>query len=145
MILQPQGGIDVTGGGRGAHDAPVGAVQILPGQLLAVVDLGSQLLTLVGGTGNNQRAVGDRLLVGRLGGLTVVPVLGVVGVLVQAVAGGGQDDLGAVVIENIGAARDQADVDRTGLKALADGFVGGADGDLDLADLIALLGQLVLE
>ena len=68
-----------------------------------------------------------------------------VGILAQTVAGRGQDDLGAVVIENIGAARDQTDVDGTGLKTLADGFVGGADGDLDLADLIALLGKLVLE
>ena len=145
VILQPQGGIDVARGRGGSHDAPVGAVKVLPGQLLAAVDLGSQLLTLIGGTGDDERAVGDRLLLGRFGGLTVVPVLGVVGILAQTVAGRGQDDLGAVVIENIGAARDQTDVDGTGLKTLADGFVGGADGDLDLADLIALLGKLVLE
>lgn len=50
VILQPQGGVDVARGGRGAHDAPVGAVKVLPGQLFAVVDLGGKLLTLIGGT-----------------------------------------------------------------------------------------------
>ena len=145
VILQPQGGIDVTGGGRGAHDAPVGAVQILPGQLLTVVDLGQQLLTLGGGTGDKQGAVGDSLILGSLGGLAVVPILGVVGILVQAVAGSGQDDIGAVIVQHIGAAGDQAHVDGAGLKAFANGFVGGADGDLHVAHLIALGGQLVLQ
>ena len=145
MILQPQGGIDVAGGGRGAHDAPVGAVQVLPGQLFAGVDLLHQLLALVRGAGDEQGAVGNGLLVGSLGGLAVIPVLGVVGVLAQAVAGSGQNDLGAVVIQHIGAAGDQTHVDGAGLKALAHGLIGGADSDLHVAHLIALLGQLVLQ
>ena len=99
VILQPQGGIDVAGGGRGAHDAPVGAVQVLPGQLFAGVDLLHQLLALVRGAGDEQGAVGNGLLVGSLGGLAVIPVLGVVGILAQTVAGRGQDDLCAVVIQ----------------------------------------------
>ena len=145
VILQPQSGIDIAGGRGCAHDAPVGAVQILPGQFLAVVDLGGQLLTLVGGAGDHQSAVGHGLLVGSLGGLTVVPVLGIVGILAQAVAGSGQDDLCAVIVQHIGTAGDQAHVDGTGLQALAHSLVGRADGDLHVAHLVALLGQLVLQ
>ena len=145
MILQPQGGIDVTGGRRGAHDAPVGAVQILPGQLLTGVDLLHQLLTLVRGAGDEQGAVGHGLLVGSLGGLTVVPVLGIVGILAQAVAGSGQNDLSAVIVQHIGAAGNQTHIDGTGLQAFAHRLVGGADSDLHIAHFVAQLGQLVLQ
>ena len=145
MILQPQSGIDVAGGRGSTHNAPVGAVQIFPGQLLTVVDLGLQLLALVGRTGDEQGAVGDSLLVGSLGGLAVVPILGIVRVLAQTVAGGGQDDLSAVIVQDVRTAGDQAYVDRTGLQTLADSLIGRADGDLHLADLIAMVGQLVLQ
>ena len=63
----------------------------------------------------------------------------------QAVAGRGQDDLCAVVIQDIGTAGDQADVDGAGFETFADRLIGGADGDLNFADVIAFLGQLVLE
>ena len=144
-VLQPQSRIDVAGRGGRAHDAPVGAVEIVPGQLFTGVDLGGQLLTLFGRAGDEQGAVGNGLLVGSLGGLAVVPVLGVVGVLAQTIAGRGQNDLRAVVIQDIGTAGDQADVDGAGFQTFADRLIGGADGDLNFADVIAFLGQLVLE
>ena len=99
-------------------------VQVLPGQLFAGVDLLHQLLALVRGAGDEQGAVGNGLLVGSLGGLAVVPVLGVVGVLAQTVAGRGQDDLCAVVIQDIGTAGDQADVDGAGFQTFADRLIG---------------------
>ena len=116
-----------------------------PGELFPGVDLVLQLLALFGPGGDEQSAVGNRLTVGSLGGLAVVPVLRVVGILAQTVAGGGENDLGAVVIENVGAAGDEADVDRTGFKTFADRFIRRADGDLHLADFVAESGELVLE
>ena len=146
VLLEPEGGIDVACGGRGAHDAPVGAVKVLPCELFTVVDLCGKLLALFRGAGDKQCAVGDRLAVGSLGGLSVVPVFGVVGVLAQAVAGGGQDDVAAVVIEDIGAAgHTQAHINGAGAQALAHGLIGGAHGDIHFTHIIALLCQLVLQ
>ena len=145
MILQPQGGIDVTGGGRGAHDAPVGAVQVFPSQLFAVINLSEQLLTLIGGAGDHESTIGNSLLFGSFGGLAIVPILGVIGILAEAVTGGSEDDLGAVIVQNIGAAGDEANIDGTGFQTFADCLVGGADGDLNFADLVAFFGQLFLE
>ena len=144
-ILQPQSRVDVTGRGGRAHDAPVGAVEIIPGQFFTGVDLGGQFLTLFGRAGDEQCTVGDSLLVGSLGGLAVVPVLGVVGVLAQTVAGRGQDNLCTVIIQNVGAAGDQANVDGAGFQTFADRLIGGADGDLNVLDVVAFLGQFVLE
>src|SRR5699024_585800 len=78
VLLQPQGGIDVTGGRGGVGHAPVGAAHVLPGQSLTGVDLSGQLLALLRGTGDHQSAVASDLLGGGLSGGVVVPVLGVV-------------------------------------------------------------------
>ncbi len=145
MILQPESGVNVARGRRSAHDAPVGAVEVFPGELFTGVDLVLQLLALFGRAGDEQCAVRNDLLVRGLSGLTVVPVLRVVGILVQTIAGGGENDLGAVVIEDVGAAGDEADVDRAGFKTFADRFIRRADGDLHFADFVAESGKLFLE
>ena len=51
VLLKPQAGIDVAGGGGGAEDGPCSAVEVIPCQLLAVVDLGQQRLALFAGAG----------------------------------------------------------------------------------------------
>src|SRR5699024_9472589 len=101
ILLQPQGGIDVTGGRGGVGHAPVGAAHVLPGQGLASVDLSGQLLALLGGAGDHQGPIAGDLLGGGLSGGVVVPVLGVVGVDGQAVPGGGQQHVAAIVVEHI--------------------------------------------
>ena len=63
----------------------------------------------------------------------------------QAVAGGCQDNIAAVIVENIGAAGDQANIGGTCGERLADSLIAGADGDVDFLDVIAELCELVGE
>ena len=145
VLLEPQSRIDVTSRRRGRHYAPLGAVQIVPGQFLTGIDLGTQLLTLLRRTSNNQGTIGYSLIGGSFGGLVVVPVLGTVRINAQTVTGGSQDYFGAIVIQYIGTAGDQTYIGCTGRKALAYGFIAGTNCDLHIAYIVAFLRQLGLE
>ena len=145
VVLEVQSRVDVARGRGGAHDAPVGAREVVPGEFLAGVDLLGQLLALVGRAGDSEGAVARDLLVGGPRGLGVVPVLGVVGVDGEAVTRGGEQHVHAVVIEHVGAARDEAHVDRAGGEGLAHRLIAGAHRDVHGVDGVALLAQLVDE
>ena len=145
VLLEPQRGVDVSGRRGGIGHTPVGTAHVLPGEGLASVDLGGQLLALFRGAGNHQGAVAGDLLSGRLGGGVVVPVLGTVRINAQTVTGGSQDYFGAIVIQYIGTAGDQPYIGCTGRKALAYGFIAGTNCDLHIAYIVAFLRQLGLE
>ena len=142
LLLQPKGGIDVARGGRGTHNAPVYAAHILPGEILAGVDLGGKRLSLFGRAGDHQSAVAGDLVRGSLGGGVVIPVLGAVGINGQAVAGGCQQYVASIVVQYIGAARNQANVGSAGGKGLTHSLIAGAHSDLHLAHVIAQAGKL---
>ena len=145
VLLEPQGGVDVPGGRGGVGHAPVGTAHVLPGEGLAGVDLGGQLLALRGGAGDHQSPVAGDLLGGGLGGGVVVPILGVVGVDRKAVPGGGKQHVAAVVVEHVGAAGNQAHIGGAGRQGLAHRLIAGAHGDVHLTHVIAQLGQLISE
>ena len=145
VLLEPQGGVDVPGGRGGVGHAPVGAAHVLPGEGLAGVDLGGQLLALRGGAGDHQGPVAGDLLSGGLGGGVIVPILGVVGIDGQAIPGGGEQHITAVVVEHVGAAGDQAHIGSAGGQGLANRLVAGTHGDVHLAHVVAQLSQLIGE
>ena len=109
---QPHGRIDITGGRGGLLHRPAGAVKIFPGEGFAVVDLLGQLLAVFGGGGVDQGTIVGYLGAVLLGGVSfAVPVRGVGAVVGQAVAGGGQYNVGIIGIEGIGAAGQPAKID----------------------------------
>ena len=145
VLLEPQRGVDVSGRRGGIGHTPVGTAHVLPGEGLASVDLGGQLLALLRGTGDHQGTVAGDLLSGRLGGGVVVPVLGIIGVNGQAVTGGGQQHVAAVIVEHIGAAGDQAHIGGTGGQSLAHCLIAGAHGDVHLANIVPQRRQFIGE
>ena len=145
VLLQPQGGIDVPGGGGGIQHRPGGAVQVVPGQLLPGVDLGEQLLALLAGTGQQDTAVVSAHVLCVLLDGAVVPVGGVLRVLVDGIAQGGQQHIAVVGEEHIVAAGDEAQVRAARAEGLAHGGVAGAHGHVDLAHVVALFQQLCLQ
>ena len=148
VLHQPHGRVDVARGGRGVAHGPGRLVEVFPGQLFAGVDLGGQLLAVLGRGGVDQGAVEGHLLVGRqrLVGVAV-PGRRVGAVVGQAGAGRGQDDVDLLrlAVDGVGAARQPAHVDGAGAHRLAGGLIAGADGDFDLADVVAQLGHLGLD
>ena len=145
VILEPQAGIDVAGGGGGAEDGPGGAVEIIPGQLFTGVDLGLQLLTLFAGTGQNDAAVIGAHILGVFLDGAVIPVSRVLGILVDGVAQSGEQHVAIVGEEDVVAAGDEADVRAAGAERLAHGGVACADGHVNILHVIALFQQLRLE
>ena len=146
MILQPEGRVDVTGGRGILQHSPVGLGEVIPGELLARVDLGGQLLAVSGRRGVDQGAIeGDlRAVLEGLVGLAV-PGLGILAVVGKTRAGGGQDDVHIVAEQRVGAARQPAQIDGAGGHGLAGRLVVGADGDVDILHVVALLEQRGLE
>ena len=145
VLLQPEARVDVAGCGRRGEHGPGRAVEIVPRQLLAGVDLLEQRLTLGARTGQNDRAVvGRHVLCVFLDG-AVVPVGGVVGVLVDAVAQRRQQHVAVIGKQDIVAAGDEADVRAAGAERLAHGGVARTDGHVDVLHVIALFEELRLE
>ena len=142
VILQPEGRINVAGGRRILQHSPVGLGEVIPGELLARVDLGGQLLAVSGRRGIDQGAIeGDLRAV--LEGLVGFAVPGgrILAVVGQARAGSRQDDVHIVAEQRIGAARQPAQINGAGGHGLAGRLVVGADGDVDVLHVIALLEQ----
>ena len=146
VLHQPQSGVDVTGGGRGLLNGPGSLVQIFPGQLLTGVDLGGQLLAVGRGSCVDQRTVVGDLRAILLGGVGfAVPVSGVLAVVGQAVTGSGQNDIGIVGVQGVGAAGQPAQIDGTGGHGLTGGVIAGADSDVNFVDVVAQLCHLGLD
>ena len=145
IVLEPQAGIDVAGSRSGAQHGPGGAVQVIPGQFFPVIDLGQQLLSLFGGTGQDDAAVvGAHVLRVFLNG-AVIPVGRLFRVLVDGIAQGSKQYITVIGEQNIVAAGDKADVGTAGTEGLAHGRVAGADGHVDLLHIIALFQELCLQ
>ena len=145
VILEPQAGIDVAGGGGGAEDGPGGAVEIIPGQFFTGVDLGLQFLTLFAGTGQNDAAVIGAHILGVFLDGAVIPVSRVLGILVDGIAQSGEQHIAIVGEEDVVAAGDEADVGAAGAEGLAHGGVAGAHGHVDILHVIALFQKLCLK
>ena len=145
VLLEPQAGIDVAGGGGGAEDGPGGAVEIVPGQIFAGVDLGLQCLTLFAGTGQNDTAVIGAHILGVFLNSAVVPVGGVLGILVDGIAQRGEQHIAVIGEQDVVAAGDEADVGAAGAEGLAHSGVAGAHGHVDVLHVIALFQELCLK
>ena len=145
LLLDPESRVNVAGAGGRSHHAPVQAVQILPGQLLAAVDLSCCSTSCLRRACHDEGSVIGNLLVHCLCGLVLVPDLRVVVIDGKAVSCGGAKHLSPVIIEHIGAARDEADVNGAGLQALAYCLEAGAHGNVDILDVIAKLSHLGLD
>ena len=146
VLHQPQSRVDVTGGGRGLLNGPGSLVQIFPGQLFTGVDLGGQLLAVGRGSCVDQRTIVGDLRAILLGGVGfAVPVSGVLAVVGQAITGSGQNDLGIVGVQGVGAAGQPAQIDGTGGHGLTGGVIAGTDGDVNFVDVVAQLCHLGLD
>ena len=145
VLLQPEARIDVAGCRRRGEHGPGRAVEIVPRQFLTGVDLLEQLLPLRARAGQNDRAVVSRHVLRVFLDGAVVPVGGVIGVLVDAIAQCRQQHVAVIGKQDIVAAGDEADVRAAGAERLAHGGVARADGHVDILHVIALFQQLRLE
>ena len=145
VFIEPQGGIDVAGGGGGAHDGPGSARQLLPGQLIPGVDLGGQGLALLAGTGQEDGAVIGGHLPGIGAGGAVVPVGGILRIFAVSGPQGRQQHIAVITVQGVGAAGDEAHIGASGGEGLAHGLVGGAYGELDILYVVALFQELLLQ
>ena len=143
--LQPQAGVNVSGGGGGTHHSPSSAVQIFPSQFLAVVDFAQQLLTLCAGTGQNNGTVVGAGFIGELFQSSVIPICGVFGILIDAVTQCGNQNIAVIGEQHIVAAGNEADICAAGAERLAHSGIAGAHGHVDILNIIALFQQLFLQ
>ena len=145
VLLQPEARIDVAGRGRRGEHGPGRTVEIVPRQFLAAIDLCQQRLTLGARTGQNDRAVVGGHVLRVLLERAVVPVGGVLGVLVDAIAQRRQQHVAVIGKQDVVAAGDEADVRAAGAERLAHGGVARTDGHVDVLHVIALFEELRLE
>ena len=145
VLLQPETRIDVAGCRRRGEHGPGRAVEIVPRQFLAGVDLLEQLLPLRARAGQDDRTVVGRHVLRVFLDGAVVPVGGVIGVLVDAIAQCRQQHVAIIGKQDVVAAGDEADVRAAGAERLAHGGVARADGHVDVLHVIALFQQLRLE
>ena len=145
VLLQPEARIDVAGRGRRGEHGPGRTVEIIPRQFLAAIDLCQQRLTLGARTGQNDRAVVGGHVLRVLLERAVVPVGGVLGVLVDAVAQRREQHVAVIGKQDVVAAGDEADIRAAGAERLAHGGVARTDGHVDILHVIALFEELRLE